>query len=728
MFKKVIGSFVIVALLSSCVAENENTSSSSGSMSGNSSSSSSSGSTSSSSSGDVSQISAYERGKLLYKSKGCEGCHGADGEGGMDLAGRSLVNCDESPDEFVRHRCENVLALESYIHSAMPPGSSSSLCMGECAADLAVFLGQEFIGIETTQSCDNGIAKASPNRRLNKAELTNSLNDIFGVGGEAIKDLVDETGIVRGFATSGYRLKTDYNWSNSYSSAANAAAESIIDNNGLDHNCGAVDTDCLVDALSAAGRRLFRRTLSAGEVGTLRKYMSEAPNSVEGQKTAMLYMLLSPQFLFTHGESDKQSKAPLTQRELADRIALSLTSSLPDEELINLVENGQLTGATVDEQIERLIESEKFDRFVDFFVDPWIGTNVSGDAYDPGLSGMTQEDWNSLMADMRTETKTFISHIVKQNLPINEILVADYTFVNRRLADHYGISVDPSLFGEVVNEPPVMNPVVQVPVGDQCNTTPECRDIFGPTATDCRNSAANNSVCMCGNSPCGMPVDNNPDPTPVADDKFVKVTLPAELNRLGLLTQGSFLASAVQTEGVSYVDRGKIVLSAIACEDLEVPDSVVEIAEMQADDKTLTEKQKRESRASLAACSSCHNRIDPIGWVFTEFDVTGAATQFDPDGEMVNTSGSLAGKNFAAAPGLAQILTENDAFASCIASRFLIHSIGRDVLYNASTEDKCAIDGALEEVKGNTANLGAKDLFKTLLSAEISTNNGTILD
>ena len=130
----------------------------------------------------------------------------------------------------------------------------------------------------------------------------------------------------------------------------------------------------------------------------------------------------------------------MSSLEIADRLALALTGSLPDQQLLNQAGRDALKGAGLEAEIDRLVDSEKFDRFIEMYSGGWFGLNDAGTKLEAELVGLTSQQWNTLLNDMKTETRMFLRYIIKNNRPIDEILLADYSFLNKRLADHYGIS------------------------------------------------------------------------------------------------------------------------------------------------------------------------------------------------------------------------------------------------------------------------------------------------
>ena len=128
------------------------------------------------------------------------------------------------------------------------------------------------------------------------------------------------------------------------------------------------------------------------------------------------------------------------------------------------------------------------------------------------------------------------------------------------------------------------------------------------------------------------------------------------------------------------------------------------------------------------SCSGCHSKIDPIGWVFTEFGILGDKTAQDPDGDPLDTSGVLFGESFDNAAGLAKIIVDQGTLASCFSSKYLTYSVGRSVDFNQSKEDKCAIEGSIQAATAVDGSIGVRDLLKALATGKISTYSGTIIE
>ncbi len=155
-------------------------------------------------------------------------------------------------------------------------------------------------------------------------------------------------------------------------------------------------------------------------------------------KTSLAALLMSPEFLFVNIESSGEVDA-LNQFDIATRLATALWVSVPDVNLLNAAGRGDLSSReNIEAQIDRMMTSNKFERFKSTFFAQWLKYDLAQDvAIDAENMGIN--NWDQLSADMIRETELFITHLVDNDLPPNEILTANYSFMNQRLANHYGV-------------------------------------------------------------------------------------------------------------------------------------------------------------------------------------------------------------------------------------------------------------------------------------------------
>lgn len=206
--------------------------------------------------------------------------------------------------------------------------------------------------------------------------------------------------------------------------------------------------DEVLEQLKRTGRRLFREPLSDNDSGKITRLVDSALTSGESTVGALRVglegLLGSPKFLYhpiprainPANNAADTATAPVDERTLASRMSYFLWSTTPDEELLKLTEQGQLrTGFAT--QVKRMLGDSKSDALATNFAGQWLQLrNLERVAPDPAV----YPDFNAeLAADMRRETELVFNHILQNNRSVLEFLDADYTFVNARLAKHYGL-------------------------------------------------------------------------------------------------------------------------------------------------------------------------------------------------------------------------------------------------------------------------------------------------
>ncbi|MBC8001546.1 MAG: DUF1592 domain-containing protein [Opitutaceae bacterium] len=191
--------------------------------------------------------------------------------------------------------------------------------------------------------------------------------------------------------------------------------------------------------------RAYRRPVAAKDIDRLVTLAESAWKQGEtfegGVKVALKAILVSPHFLF-RGEiqpepGNPKSVHPLNDYALAARLSYFLWSSMPDAELFREAANKALK-RNLDRQIRRMLQDPKARALVDNFAGQWLQIrNLAVVQPDPSEFPSFDSD---LRADLGQETELFFQHIVQQDQSILDFLDADYTFVNERLAKHYGFT------------------------------------------------------------------------------------------------------------------------------------------------------------------------------------------------------------------------------------------------------------------------------------------------
>jgi len=205
------------------------------------------------------------------------------------------------------------------------------------------------------------------------------------------------------------------------------------------------ETACAHRILAKLSRRAYRRAVTDSDVKPLLAFYTQAraKGGFEyGIQKAVEAILVSPDFLF-RVESDTPGVHAVSGVELASRLSFFLWSSVPDEELLQLGINGKLAKREVlRQQVERMLDDPKSQSLVSNFAGQWLFIrNLATVRPDPVIFGDFDE---SLRWSMERETELFFESVVRENRSALELLTANYTFLNERLAKHYGI---PDIYG-----------------------------------------------------------------------------------------------------------------------------------------------------------------------------------------------------------------------------------------------------------------------------------------
>ena len=193
----------------------------------------------------------------------------------------------------------------------------------------------------------------------------------------------------------------------------------------------------VTEVVARIARLAFRRPVRDDEVASFVALAEPAIQRGADLPTAirasLKSLLSSPQFLFF---DDRPGE--LTDFALASRLSFGFWRSLPDEELFRLARDGQLSDPEVlRQQVERLLHDEKSMRFVRDFVGQWLRLDDI-DATTPDRKLYPEYD-ATLRVSSQQETELFFAELVKQNLRVSNLIDSDFTFLNRRLAEHYRV-------------------------------------------------------------------------------------------------------------------------------------------------------------------------------------------------------------------------------------------------------------------------------------------------
>lgn len=209
---------------------------------------------------------------------------------------------------------------------------------------------------------------------------------------------------------------------------------------------GAAAEACAREVITSFGRRAWRRPLVEAEVdglmGLVGVALAEGDDVETGLRLALRAMLVSPHFLYrVEVDADPADPTPrrITDHELASRLSYFLWSSMPDEELLALADAGQLQDdAVLAAQVARMLDDPKAMALVDNFAAQWLYIDAVLHASPDDL--VYPEFSAELAADMREESRLFFKALLDSNAPVADLVQADYTYLNARLAQHYDVA------------------------------------------------------------------------------------------------------------------------------------------------------------------------------------------------------------------------------------------------------------------------------------------------
>jgi mono/diheme cytochrome c family protein len=379
------------------------------------------------------------------------------------------------------------------------------------------------------------------------------------------------------------------------------------------------ENQCAQRILASLARAAYRTPVTEGDWRPLLAFYQSARAKGDfgyGIQKAIEALLVAPDFLF-RVEADPPAGAgkgigrnhPVSDVELASRLSFFLWSSVPDETLLALAEKSKLSNPVeLSRQVDRMLDDPRSFAFVSNFAGQWLQIrNLATVRPDPIAFADFDE---SLRFSMQRETELFFDSIVRENRSILDLLSADYTFLNERLAIHYGI---PGVYGS----------------------------------------------------------------------QFRRVAL-TDLNRGGLLGQGSLLTVTSPPNRTSVVQRGKWILDNLLGE--PPPPPPADVPALDATTKgarKLTLREAMELHRANPGCAVCHRNIDPLGFALENYDGIGEWRAKD-GASAIDASGKLPdGTQFEGPAGLKKVLAtgRRDEFVSTVTEKLLTYGLGRGVEY-----------------------------------------------
>ena len=215
---------------------------------------------------------------------------------------------------------------------------------------------------------------------------------------------------------------------------------------------GSADEEgCATTILSRIGRRAYRRPVTAGDMEMLLEFFEtgrDRGGSFDaGIQLALERLLVDPDFLLRI-QRDSAEAAPgrpyrLSDLEVASRLSFFIWSSVPDEALLDVAERGQLTDPGILEQhVRRMLADPRATALVDNFATQWLHLRNLADVRGDPVPFPDFDD--NLVEAFQRETELFLTSTLREDRTVLDLLRADHTFVNERLARHYGL---PGIYG-----------------------------------------------------------------------------------------------------------------------------------------------------------------------------------------------------------------------------------------------------------------------------------------
>lgn len=388
-------------------------------------------------------ISHFEDVVKPFAQEHCIYCHGPKKKKGgfrIDL----LMNTGLIRSEADAEHWQEVLDLINT--GEMPPPEEDQPAKEEMTAMLDSLY-------QTTANARDIIASkgAGVMRRLNSREYTNVIKDLLGL--TIPEDSLPQDRGAFGFDTLGNELNTTPAELQAYIDVGHSLMTKLTADYSLGREVPK-ETHSIFGGISRTPKdneaeNLFRRFVlkmyhhqpvpgtMIKDMNSLFKYNRRKGSSFwDAASVSLACALASPNLIYII-EKDVE----LDQLDIANRLSLMLWSSVPDETLIQLAKQGELTKPEIyAQQFERMIQDDKAHRFFDTFISQWLELDrLELVNFDEGLFPKLKKQEDSLKKSMEQETLSFMRYLIQENKPARDIVNANFTIINAQLAKHYDI-------------------------------------------------------------------------------------------------------------------------------------------------------------------------------------------------------------------------------------------------------------------------------------------------
>jgi hypothetical protein len=384
------------------------------------------------------------------------------------------------------------------------------------------------------------------------------------------------------------------------------------------------------DCLTTLATRAFRRPVTPeemnGYVAIVQRELGAKETFGDAVKAGMSAILNSKSFLFLAEGDAHHRRDTLNDWEIASRLSYFLWSTLPDAELLGLAQEGKLRDrAVLAAQFQRMIRDPRAGRFADSFATQWLRLRKVG-MFQPDKKLYPDYD-KGLESSMIAETKAFFREVLDQGLTLREFINSDWSMVNELLAKYYGVS-----------------------------------------------------------EPFAKALATQPADQQAAPSNFIRVALPVEAHRGGILTHASILS--LTSDGVRHrpVHRGVWLSESIFGKTPPPPPANVNPIPTNPTGPKATLREKLEAHIHDASCAACHAKIDPLGLAFENYDAVGRwRTEEVTDGvgenPRVSATGKLPdGREYKNADEFKKLLLHDlDAFSLNVAEKLATYGLRRSM-------------------------------------------------
>ncbi|MFL1485290.1 DUF1592 domain-containing protein [Marinobacter sp. LN3S78] len=361
----------------------------------------------------------------------CASCHGADGTGGA--VGVSLTQSTELD------------SLVSYIDSTMPLGNAGR-CVGDCAQAVGEHIADNFWSDQGDGDPVNLEDETAGPRQLNlltRYQYENAVSDLLGIDAANITNNFPTEARVKGFSNNAAKNFVSARHFDEYMRAAEQLADDAVSNQkGTLLPCDENADGCDEQFVDNFGLKAFRRPLTDEERSGYLGLFQDQGDFNSGMTAVIEAMLISPNFLYISelGEAQGNGVYKLTQYELASQLSFIFQGTIPDDTLLSAAASNQLeTPEQLAAQARRLLETEQARVHMGHFAEQWLESDpASMGSKDPNI----YPRFNGQVRDaMHQELRAFFTHVMYDSTgQFQELLNADYVFVNQALANYYNLS------------------------------------------------------------------------------------------------------------------------------------------------------------------------------------------------------------------------------------------------------------------------------------------------